>query len=183
MPVIRNAHLYLKPGISFGRTGRDMALKCRWNPASVFDSEAPRLVSAFPGFSTNLLLALLNSNVATTFIKRFLSNIKFEISAVRQLAIPIPTPAQSARLERLAELAMAAKRHRFAGEPPADALVVACRALDAQLLADAPAYLHPPRQAVTFQKPDDCLAVIERAVNWEAEELYGVAGLGPFDEF
>jgi len=25
--------------------------------------------------------------------------------------------------------------------------------------------------------------VIELAVNWEAEKLYGVEGLGPFDEF
>jgi len=28
-----------------------------------------------------------------------------------------------------------------------------------------------------------CLAVIELAVNWEAEKLYDVEGLGPFDEF
>jgi hypothetical protein len=27
------------------------------------------------------------------------------------------------------------------------------------------------------------IAVIERAVNWEAGKLYGVANLGPFDEF
>jgi len=30
---------------------------------------------------------------------------------------------------------------------------------------------------------EDCLAVVELAVNWEAEKLYGVEGLGPFDEF
>jgi hypothetical protein len=29
----------------------------------------------------------------------------------------------------------------------------------------------------------DCLAVLERAVNWEAEKLYGVEALGPFEEF
>jgi hypothetical protein len=28
-----------------------------------------------------------------------------------------------------------------------------------------------------------CLAVLEKAVNWEAEKLYGVESLGPFDEF
>jgi hypothetical protein len=27
------------------------------------------------------------------------------------------------------------------------------------------------------------LAVLELAVNWDAEKLYGVEGLGPFDEF
>jgi hypothetical protein len=29
----------------------------------------------------------------------------------------------------------------------------------------------------------DGLAVLELAVNWEAEKLCGVEGLGPFDEF
>jgi len=29
----------------------------------------------------------------------------------------------------------------------------------------------------------DCLAVLELAVNWEAEKLYGVEALGPFDQF
>jgi hypothetical protein len=31
--------------------------------------------------------------------------------------------------------------------------------------------------------PKSCLAVIELTVNWEAEKLYGVEGLGPFEEF
>ena len=30
---------------------------------------------------------------------------------------------------------------------------------------------------------DDCLSVIELTVSWEAERLYNVEGLGPFDEF
>jgi hypothetical protein len=30
---------------------------------------------------------------------------------------------------------------------------------------------------------EDGLAILELAVNWEAEKLYGVEGLGPFDEF
>ena len=58
-----------------------------------------------------------------------------------------------------------------------------CRRLADALHASAPAYLRPPAQAVTFQKPDDCLAVLERTVNWEAEKLYGVESLGPFDDF
>ena len=29
----------------------------------------------------------------------------------------------------------------------------------------------------------DCLAVLELAVNWKAEQLYDVEGLGPFAEF
>jgi hypothetical protein len=31
--------------------------------------------------------------------------------------------------------------------------------------------------------PLDCLQVLEKAVNWETEKLYGVEGQGPFDEF
>lgn len=38
-------------------------------------------------------------------------------------------------------------------------------------------------QGLLLETPADCLEVIERAVNWEAEKLYGVEGLGPFDEF
>jgi hypothetical protein len=77
---------------------------------------------------------------------------------------------------------MQAKLHEFAAAPPDNALVAECRDL-AQQLEQAPVYLHTGAQAVTYQKPDDCLQVIERVVNWEAEKLYGVEGLGPFDEF
>jgi hypothetical protein len=31
--------------------------------------------------------------------------------------------------------------------------------------------------------PEDCLTILERAVSWRAEVLYGVEGEGPFDEF
>jgi hypothetical protein len=110
-------------------------------------------------------------------------NQDVEISDLRSMPLIIPTPPQTKRLERLAELAMAAKRHGFAGEPPDNKLVVACHDLVDQLATKAPRYLRPPAQAVTFQKPDDCLAVLERAVNWEAEKLYGVEALGPFDDF
>lgn len=44
-------------------------------------------------------------------------------------------------------------------------------------------YLQPDAQEQLLATPASCLAVIERFVNWEAEKLYGVEGLGPFDEF
>ena len=47
----------------------------------------------------------------------------------------------------------------------------------------APAYLRPSAQGLLLETPSDCLEVIENAVNWEAEKLYGVEGQGPFDEF
>jgi hypothetical protein len=34
-----------------------------------------------------------------------------------------------------------------------------------------------------MESTKDGLAILDRAVNWEAEKLYGVEGLGPFDEF
>ena len=43
--------------------------------------------------------------------------------------------------------------------------------------------LRPPAQLKIFETAADCLAVIELTVNWEAEKLYSVEGLGPFDEF
>jgi len=49
--------------------------------------------------------------------------------------------------------------------------------------AKAPAYLRPPAQRMLLQTAADGLAILELAVNWEAEKLYGVEGLGPFDEF
>ena len=47
----------------------------------------------------------------------------------------------------------------------------------------APADLPPSAQEIMLETPADCLEVIEKSVNWQAEKLYGVAGQGPFDEF
>jgi hypothetical protein len=44
-------------------------------------------------------------------------------------------------------------------------------------------YLHPSAQLKRLHTTADCLAVLEPAVDWEAEKLYGEDGLGPFDEF
>jgi hypothetical protein len=49
--------------------------------------------------------------------------------------------------------------------------------------AKAPDDLRPDAQLRLLATPEHCLAVIELAVNWEAEKHYGVEGLGPFDEF
>ena len=58
-----------------------------------------------------------------------------------------------------------------------------CAAFTRQLLVSAPAYLRPSAQTILLTTAADCLHILERAVNWEAERLYGVEGLGPFDEF
>ena len=51
------------------------------------------------------------------------------------------------------------------------------------LRAGAPHYLRPSAQGIMLEPPADCLEVIEKSVNWEAEKLYGVEGQRPFDEF
>jgi hypothetical protein len=66
---------------------------------------------------------------------------------------------------------------------PEQAVVARAREWGRELRAAAPAYLQPSAQMLLLETTGDCLAVLERAVNWEAEQLYGVAGLGPFDEF
>ena len=78
---------------------------------------------------------------------------------------------------------MEAKRLTFAGATPPNKLVASVRALSDELAAKAPAYLHPSAQLKLLHTAPDCLAVLELAVNWEAEKLYGVEGLGPFDEY
>ena len=50
-------------------------------------------------------------------------------------------------------------------------------------MSTAPEYLKPNAQMLLLETAQDCLDTIQLAVNWEAEKLYNVEGLGPFDEF
>jgi type II secretory pathway component HofQ len=95
----------------------------------------------------------------------------------------MPTRGQEKRLKELAEQAMEAKRLTFAGATPPNKLAASVRALADELAAKAPAYLQPSAQLKLLHTAADCLAVLELAVNWEAEKLYGVEALGPFEEF
>jgi hypothetical protein len=95
----------------------------------------------------------------------------------------MPTREQAGHLANLAQYAISAKRVAFGDNTPANELVAFTRELSQQLRAGAPAYLKPDAQLLLLYTAADCLKVIELAVNWEAEKLYGVEGLGPFDEF
>lgn len=183
MPVVRNAHTFLASGIAFSRHGRDVALKFRYHPPSIYDAASPRLTSACRGLSTEVLLALLNSFIPTFFIKKFLNNTWYEMTDLRMMPLVLPTAAEARRLQQLAERAMEAKRLTFTGGDAPHALVAFARDLTTDLLARAPAYLHPPAQQRLLATRADCLEVIELAVNWSAEKLYGVEGCGPFNEF
>jgi hypothetical protein len=134
--------------------------------------------------SAEAFLALLNSDVLSFFKMRFIQHTqKWEIGNLRQLPIVMPSRAQHTRLQELAKLCIEAKRAEFTNTPPPNALVARTREIAGQLRAQAPAYLHPSAQQILLETPTDCLAVLEDAVNWEAEKLYGVEALGPFDEF
>jgi hypothetical protein len=134
--------------------------------------------------TTEFFLALLNSNVFSFFLKRFLAHTWMaQISDIRMMPIVMPTEARAERMADLADLATSAKRAEFSNQPPSNLLVARTREISAELRAHAPAYLHPSAQRILLDTPRDCLAILENAVNWEAERLYGVEGLGPFDEF
>lgn len=129
------------------------------------------------------VLCLFNSAVVTECIKRFANNTWYEINDLRQVPIIVPTAAEQKRFSDLAKRAMEAKRCEFARQAPSQTLAAFCRATKDALVAGAPAYLKPAAQEQLLATPSACLAVIELAVNWEAEKLYGAEGLGPFDEF
>jgi len=47
----------------------------------------------------------------------------------------------------------------------------------------APKYLQPRPQLFLLDSSEECLHAIELAVQWEVEKLYGVEGMGQFEEF
>lgn len=159
-------------------------MKARYQDPCVFDADSMRLTPRASVIHPLAFLALLNSNVVSFLKLKFMKHTqKWEIGDLRQLPLVTPRAAEARRLQQLAERAMEAKRLTFTGGDAPHALVAFARNLSADLLAHAPAYLHPPAQQRLLATPADCLEVIELAVNWEAEKLYGVEGRGPFDEF
>ncbi len=184
MPVMRNPHLYFTEGITWTRVGNHAAAKARLQPRCVFDSDSVRLTPLQGTIAPFVFLALFNSDVFSYMKMRFFQHTaKWEIGNLRQLPIVMPTRPHHSRLEELAKLCIEAKRAEFSNQPPSNALVARTREISAELRNHAPAYLNPSAQQLLLETPFDCLAVLEQAVNWEAEKLYGVEGKGPFNEF
>lgn len=176
---------FLAPGISWTRGANHVAIKAKIMGNGVFDVNAMKLRPVSEKvIRSEVLLALFNSDVFSFFLKRFLAHTWMaQISDLRMMPLVIPTPAQERRLRELAERAMEAKQLSFEDAPPSPELAAAVREVGEGLLAKAPAYLHPPAQLRLLTTAADALSILELAVNWEAEKLYGVEGLGPFDEF
>lgn len=96
--------------------------------------------------------------------------------------IIIPNKAQSSKLKTLAKRAIESKELIFKNAQPSEELIDFCQEL-ANKQRSAPEYLHPPNQLKLITTSEDCLTVIELAVHWAVERLYGVEGYGPFNEF
>jgi hypothetical protein len=176
---------FFLPGVSWTRGANHVAIKCKLVAPGVMDVNAMKLSPAPTSkIRTPFLLAVLNSDVFSFYLKKFLAHTWMaQISDLRMMPLVMPTERQAQRLNELAERAIEAKRFAFAGEPPPNDVVARVRQVADQLNASAPAYLRPPAQLKLLHTAADCLGIIELAVNWEAEKLYGVEGLGPFDEF
>lgn len=184
MPVVRNAALYFTSGVTYSLHGNHVPVKARLQISCVFDAGGSRLTPPKKLLSTEAFLSVLNSNVFSFFLKKFIKhNQDVEINDLRMMPLVMPSKAQAKRLETLASLALRAKRHELDDTHPDNELVAALRPVEADLFAHGPAYLHPSAQQKLLGTATDCLAVLERAVSWEAEKLYGVEALGPFDEF
>jgi hypothetical protein len=183
MPVIRNAHLYFTAGTSWTLFANHVGLKARVQPPCVFDASASRLNPIGSVLTTNQFLAILNGDLFSYVIKKFVKKTQdYEVNDLRMAPIVVPTPAQAEELESLANLAIAAKGLSLKHSEPTVPLVRGCQKLTEKQNV-APPYLQPDPQIVLFHTADDCLAAIELAVNWAVERLYGVEGLGPFNEF
>ena len=184
MPVVRNAELYLTSGVTWSLHANHVAAKCRYQEPCIFDASSSRLTPIVTPLSAQAFVTITNSDVFSFFLKKFIKhNQDIEINDMRSMPVVIPSPAQHSTLRELATLAMSAKRHEFAQTAPDNVLVSRVREIGEKLRFHGPAYLHPSAQGILLAAPADCLEVIEKAVDWEAEKLYGVEGLGPFDEF
>jgi hypothetical protein len=65
---------------------------------------------------------------------------------------------------------------------PSPQLIRFCRELAVEL-REAPSYLQPTSNVLLLDSAQSCLDAIELCIQWEVEQLYGVEGEGPFDEF
>jgi hypothetical protein len=125
----------------------------------------------------------LNSNIFSFIVRKFIKNTAaYEINDLRMAPIVIPSPSQMKTLDDLARHAVQAKELELRAQEPPSELVQYCRQL-VQGQKQAPNYLQPHSQVLLFASAQDCLTAIELAVQWEVEKLYGVEGLGPFEEF
>jgi hypothetical protein len=153
-------------------------------PPCVFDADSVRLTPVKDTIHPYAFLATFNSDILSFLKMRFFQHTaKWEIGNLRQLPIVMPAKAQENRMVQLATAAIDCKRLTFSGAALSNEQAAFIRSIAQELNQQAPSYLRPPAQQMLLVTAADGLAILELAVNWEAEKLYGVEGLGPFDEF
>jgi hypothetical protein len=174
---------FLKSGFTWSDTGNHVPLKARIAPMSIFDVKSMRLIPMVDSLTSFVMLAILNSNFLSFFVKRFVNHTSmYQLNDIRQAPIVIPTKDQASCLDALARRAIEAKDFTLKRQDPFPNLVAFCREL-VRNQCTAPSYLQPRPQLLLLDSSEQCLAAIELAVQWEVEKLYGVEGMGPFDEF
>ncbi len=160
-----------------------VGLKARLQPKTVFDAGGSRLTPFESVFPTNQFLGFLNSDLFSYIVKHFVKNTQdYEVNDLRMAPLIIPNKKNAAELDRLVTLAIKAKELSLKASDPTIELIRSCQKI-AEKQKSAPSYLRPTAQMLLFHSAEDCLELIERAINWNVEEVYGVEGLGPFDEF
>ncbi|MDP3048258.1 MAG: N-6 DNA methylase [Thermodesulfovibrionales bacterium] len=174
---------FFSEGVTYTLLGNHTSLKARLQPRCVFEAGGSRLLPIYESVSVQCFLSILNSDFFSFLIKKFINHTtKFELNNLRMSPIIIPTMKQASELETLARKAVEAKDLTFKKAQPSKELVDFCQAL-AEKQKSAPSYLRPSKQLQLISTPDDCLNIIELAVHWAVERLYGVEGYGPFNEF
>lgn len=174
---------FFTEGVTYTLLGNHTSLKAKLQPKCVFDAGASRLTPTYEPISISCFLAILNSDLFSFIIKKFIKNTAaFEISDLRMSPIVIPDKTLSLELETLAKRAIEAKELTFKKTQPPEELIAYCLKL-AEKQKSAPEYLRPSKQLKLITTADDCLNIIELAVHWAVEKLYGVEGYGPFNEF
>lgn len=174
---------FLRSGVTWSDTGNHVALKARLAPTSIFDVTGMRLNPNVSSLSAYALLAIMNSFPFSYMIKKFIDHTqKYQINDIRQAPIVIPREDQASRLDLLAKRAVEAKQLVLRKTDPSPDLITFSREL-AQKQKMAPKYLQPRPQLLMLDSSEQCLDAIELAVQWEVEKLYGLEGMGPFEEF
>lgn len=175
---------FLTPGVTWSAVANHVAVKSRYQESCVFDADSMRLTPLPKTLNAEAFLAIFNSDIFSFLKMKFIQHTaKWEIGNIRQIPIVIPTPAQEAELAGLARQCMDIKRSSFTSESLSQESIATVREWAKRLASEAPDYLRPNAQLTFATDPKDCLIILERAVSWSAEKLYGVVGQGPFDEF
>ncbi len=130
--------MFLTAGVTWSLHANHVAVKARFQRPCVFDASGSRLTPTRGLMSAEVFLAILNSDVFSFFLKKFIKhNQDVEINDLRMMPPVMSSPAEARRLQQLAERAMEAKRLTFTGGDAPHALVAFARDLTADLLARA----------------------------------------------